>query len=134
MNMEHGMMNMEVIIIIPCSMFDVHNFVYAIRPAQGFTRGYEYLSPPGTVRQKNRSFWERFNILFIGGSILVFVKKEIFFGRIIRPYILNAFVHFAFVLDLPQVLDYLLRCPGPDAEIDQFFLGGGPGSVLQFRS
>ena len=42
--------------------------------------------------------------------ILILVEEEIFFCRIVGPYLLDALVDIAFVFYLLQVLEHLQRC------------------------
>ena len=63
--------------------------------------------------------------------ILILVEQEVFLSRIVRPNILYTFIYFTFVLYLLKVLQDLQRRAGTDGIVNQFILGGRPGSVFE---
>lgn len=65
--------------------------------------------------------------------ILVLVEEKILFGGIVGPYVFYGFVYFAFVFELLKVLYDLHGSAGAHGVVYKLVLGGGPGSVFEFR-
>ena len=66
------------------------------------------------------------------GSIFVLVEEEVFLGGVVGPDVFDVLVDVTFVLYLLEVLDDLEGSAAADGIIDEFLLGGGPGSVFEF--
>ena len=63
--------------------------------------------------------------------VLVFVKEEIVFSRVIRPYLFNIFVGLTIIFKGLQVLNNLNGRSRTDSIIDQFIFCGRPWRIFQ---
>ena len=73
-----------------------------------------------------------FYLLAYRGLILLFVEEEVVFGGVVGPDFFDAFVGFAFVFHLLEVLDHFEGCAATHCVVDEFVLCCGPGCVFEF--
>ena len=65
------------------------------------------------IQTNYRSLYGWLSVVYIvqGGLIFLLVEEEVFFGGVVGPDVLDAFVGFAFVFDFLEVFDYFEGAP-----------------------
>lgn len=65
------------------------------------------------------------------GLVFLLIPEEVILRGIVGPYVLYGLVDFTLIFEFLKVLDDFKRATRTLGIVQQFFLGGGPGGVLQ---